>query len=233
MIAVAACSVAAQDTAAIDGQGADASLSADVAPRRDGGARKSTIAVELGTGSAFFVPVTNGQELAIIRGKQGFQHIWLSARVVRPAIREAIVTISTRLQDGRPGGPPLSAAVSFDPIDGGEGQSEKVGLTALVDYVVIGKTVKLRLEVATADGLWGVDERTVAVLPPIEYRCTADAGTTTCDALCSVSRCSICESGSSDVGYVNRPDASPLAVGACSAPVDVDALQFFACCCCR
>ena len=154
-------------------------------------------------------------------------------RVLRPLLRQAIVTISTRLADGRPGGPPISVAALFAPVDGGGGATEVVGLTGLVDYVVIGKRVTVHAEVTTADGQHGADERSVDVLAPIDYRCTADAGGPTCDALCGEAHCFMCELGLPDVGYINRVDASSAIVTSCTTALDVDAVQVFACCCCR
>jgi hypothetical protein len=199
----------------------------------DGGLPEATIAVELGTGSAAFVPLTDGEPIAMVRGKQGFQHIWISARVREPVLHDAIVTISTRRPDGRSGGPSLSAAVSLGPADGGAGALETVGLTGLVDYAVIGEVVRVHLELTTADGRRGFDERSVMVLAPITYRCTSDAGTTSCDSLCQESRCDVCESGTTNVGFVDGTDASSTPIASCAAPFAVDAVRNYACCCCR
>jgi hypothetical protein len=231
--AILACPACSGDEPASIGGDEDAASPGTDAAREDDARPEATIVVELGTGSASFVPLKDGDEVAMVRGKQGFQHVWISARVLRPTVRDAVVTLSTRLRDGRPGGPRLSTAVTFDPVDGGGGASEKVGLTGLVDYAVIGKLVDVHLEVTTADGRWGADDRSIDVLAPVEHRCTAEAGTTTCDVMCGASRCSTCETGSTDVGYVDRADGSALVVASCTSTVGVDELQIFACCCCR
>ncbi len=169
----------------------------------------------------------------MVRGKQGFQHIWISARVREQTLHDAIVTISTRRPDGRSGGPSLSAAVNLRPVDGGAGVRETVGLTGLVDYAVIGEVVRVHLELTTANGRRGFDERSVMVLAPITYRCTSDAGTTSCDSLCQESRCDVCETGTTSVGSVDGADASSAPIASCAAPFDVDAVRYYACCCCR
>lgn len=192
----------------------------------------STLSVELGTGSSFFVPLQNGDAVTLVRGKQGYQHIWISARILQPSVHEAVVTITTRRQDGRWSGPDLTAAVTLDAVDGGSG-SEKVGLTGLLDYGAIGKAVVVHVDVKTADGLHGADERIINVLPPIQGECTLDAGTTTCSALCGAFACSICETGSAAVGYLHEGDAAGPTVESCTATFEIDAVHDYACCCCR
>lgn len=234
-VSVAAC--AADYSASAEGAEAGALPPVDGVPHdgapNDGARRDASIMVELGTGSASFVPLKNGDKIGMVRGKQGFQHVWISARVLWPPVHEALVTLSTRLRDGRPGGPPLSTAVTLEPVDGGAGATETVGMTGLVDYAVIGKTVDLHIEVTTADGQWGVDDRTIEVLAPVEHRCLSDAGTTTCDALCGSLLCTTCEMGSLEVGYLDRAGAPSLTVGSCTTAVAVDDVTVFACCCCR
>jgi hypothetical protein len=219
-----------------DDDGSDASAAAPAAHdagSSEGGAAPdaATLAVELGTGSSFFVPLHDGDAVTLVRGKQGFQHVWISARVSEPDVREAIVTISTHLGDGRPGGPSLAAAVELVAVDGGVG-SETVGLTGLVDYAVIGQSVRVRLEVKTTDGLRsGADERLINVLPPVNFACTSDGRTIDCQTLCAASSCSACETGSTAVGFITASDASAT-IDSCAAVLDAGD-GALACCCCR
>lgn len=227
LIAAAACSSVREDDGVNDTRAPfEASVPAD-ATAHDA----STLSVELGTGSAFFAPLSNGDAVAMIRGKQGYQHVWISVRV-RSVAQSAMVTISTRRQDGRWTGPDVTAAVSLDTVDGGSG-TEKVGLTGLLDYGAIGQSIVVRVEVRAADGRHGADERAITVLPPVDGKCTLEAGTSTCSAVCGALACSICETGSATVGYLHEADASGPTVDSCNAIFEVNEVHDYACCCCR
>jgi hypothetical protein len=238
LLSAAACALDHEPTGAGEDEGVDAAARANVDATPADAAATVTgapLTVLLGTGSASFVALHDGDAVTMVRGKQGFQHVWVSARVAEPNLRDVVVTISTHLVDGRPGGPSLTAAITLDAIDGGAGAGEeKVGLTGLVDYVVIGKSVRVRLEVKTPDGSRvGSDERTIDVLAPINYACTTDAGATSCEALCAHSTCSACETGSAAVGFVDSPDGS-APIASCTEPLDRARLAgASACCCCR
>lgn len=90
----------------------------------------------------------------------------------------------------------------------------------------------VRVEARTATGLFGVDERTVHVLPPVEYRSTSNVGPSTCAALCGTLACTACEIGVARSGYLRGGDASTT-IGSCSETFELEPLRRLGCCCCR
>lgn len=231
LVAAAACSDNGDEALPSDRRGSPSA--ADATPSVDASVGDvSTLSVELGTGSSLFVPLRDGEGVILVRGNQGYQHIWTSVRVAQSSVHEAIVTLSSRRIDGQWSGPTSTAAVELGPIDGGIG-TEKIGLTALLDYGAIGKELVVRVEVKTPSGLFGADERTIRVLSPSYGRCTLDGGTTTCNELCGELTCALCETGSTSTGYLHDVDASEAAISSCTSAFSLDATHDYACCCCR
>jgi hypothetical protein len=92
-VAVAACSGDEPAASARDGEGGAAPPSSDAAPNY-GGHPEASIDVELGTGSASFVALENGDQIAMVRGKQGFEKLQIIPMLIvtpRSPVRDLAV----------------------------------------------------------------------------------------------------------------------------------------------
>lgn len=120
-----------------------------------------TLQVDIGTGEADFVELTDGSPVGVVYGSQGGFHVWTAVRVHNDQVRDVQVNLTTRLPDGLPAGVASRAALSLSPS--GAGTRTAAGLRNLVnqDISVAGTRFVLRVEVIGRDMQHGAAERLV------------------------------------------------------------------------
>lgn len=120
--------------------------------------------LEVGTGTARFVPVTDGQEVPLVRGAQGGWHLWVSARATGLDSGTASLVIEHGPADGSAAPEISRVGVTFDPADA-QGRRATLGWQAILPdpSCAVGRLHRVRVTVTTATGQRASAE--VEVLP--------------------------------------------------------------------
>ena len=122
-----------------------------------------TLRVDVGTGMVDFVELADGESVVLVKGGQGGFHVWTAIRVHDERLADVQVNLTTRLDDGTPGGSPSSAATTLTaPRDGAR---TAAGLRSFIDsaQLVRGRRLVLRVEVIAADKQHGSAEKVVTI----------------------------------------------------------------------
>lgn len=118
-----------------------------------------TLQVEVGTGVSEFVALAAGDPVDLVYGSQGGFHVWTAVRVHDEGIDEVQVNLSSRLEDGTPGGQSTRTFAKLSaPRDGWRSAA---GLRNFVAETVAGKRLLLQVEVIARDHRHGAAERSV------------------------------------------------------------------------
>ena len=118
--------------------------------------------LELGTGSWRFDPLTDGQQVELVRGAQGGWHIWLSLKTQGVALGDEPVLVDIRMQPADESLPAQATAITllFDAKD--DDRYELVGYTGIVSEPAcwVEKLVRIQVSLPAHDL---EDERDVMV----------------------------------------------------------------------
>ena len=108
--------------------------------------------LELGTGTARFVPLADGDEVAMVRGAQGGWHLWISARATGMGAMGSL-EIAHGPADGSTPPEVTRAGVTFDPADA-EGRRTTLGWQAILSDppCSVGRLHRVRITVTTSSG---------------------------------------------------------------------------------
>ena len=118
--------------------------------------------LELGTGSWRFDPLTDGQQVELVRGAQGGWHIWLSLRTQGVVLGDEPVLVDLRMQPADGSLPSQKTAITlvFDAKE--DDRYELVGYTGIVSEPSCWVEKLVRVQVSLpSQGL--EDEREVIV----------------------------------------------------------------------
>lgn len=109
--------------------------------------------LELGTGTARFVPLADGDEVAMVHGAQGGWHLWISARATGMASAMGSLEIAHGPADGSTPLEVTRAGVTFDPADA-EGRRTSLGWQAILPDppCSVGRLHRVRITVTTSSG---------------------------------------------------------------------------------
>lgn len=123
-----------------------------------------TLVVDVGTGEFDFQELAPGDPVTLVHGAQGGYHVWTAIRVHDAALRDVRVNLSSRFEDGTPGGTASGAAASLVP--GPEATASAAGLRNFVQDAqgARDKKLVLRVEVVAADQRHGSAEKLVTVV---------------------------------------------------------------------
>lgn len=109
--------------------------------------------LEVGTGTARFVELADGDELPMVKGAQGGWHVWVSARATGMDVELAELTVEHQPADESE--PPIVSAsgAAFDPADEA-GRRVSLGWAAIFSdpSCSVGRLHRIRLTVTTASG---------------------------------------------------------------------------------
>lgn len=126
------------------------------------GVRPGVMAVELGTGTWQFEPVTDGETIPLVHGAQGGWHFWVAARVTGTSAESGSLTIERQPADESL--PPSRATIGIhlDPPDA-EGARNFLGYPEILSdpSCTVGVMTRVRLTLVLADGTSASDERIV------------------------------------------------------------------------
>lgn len=118
--------------------------------------------LELGTGTARFAPVSDGDELPMIRGAQGGWHVWASVRVTGMDVDVGSLRFTHQPADESE--PPVELAVGahFDPEDAAGGRSALGYAMIFSDPTCsVGRLHRIRVTLTTPSGETLTAEREV------------------------------------------------------------------------
>jgi hypothetical protein len=109
--------------------------------------------LELGTGTARFLPIEDGTELPMIKGAQGGWHLWVSVRASDLSSGVGSLTIEHQPADESEPPQTFRIGVMFDPPDAG-GRRTSLGWTAILPNpsCSVGRLHRIRVTVTTATG---------------------------------------------------------------------------------
>jgi hypothetical protein len=118
--------------------------------------------LELGTGTARFVALADGDEVAMVHGAQGGWHLWVSARATGMSSGVGSLEIAHGPADGSSELVATRAGVTFDPPDA-EGRRLTLGWQAILPDPAcsVGRLHRVRITVTTASGERLTTERDV------------------------------------------------------------------------
>ena len=118
--------------------------------------------LELGTGTARFIPLTDGAEVEMIHGAQGGWHVWVSVRAEGLAQGLGSLEIEHGPADGSAPPQHTRVGVMFDPPDA-QGRRSSLGWTAVFDNPACqqDRLYRIRVTLTTASGQRLEDERDV------------------------------------------------------------------------
>lgn len=113
--------------------------------------------IELGTGTARFEPLVDGQTLAMVRGAQGGWHLWVSIRSYGLDADAGRLTLRKGLEGGTPDSD--SVGVRFDPVRP-DGSRDYLGWPAVLadPSCAVGNRIQLVAELVTSTGQRLTDE---------------------------------------------------------------------------
>ncbi len=111
------------------------------------------VTLELGTGTARFSPVADGDELPMIRGAQGGWHVWVSVRIEGMDVDLASLTLEHQPADESEPAQITSSGAMFDPADA-EGRRSSLGWAAIFNDPTcsVGRLHRIRATVTSARG---------------------------------------------------------------------------------
>lgn len=122
---------------------------------RDGpdGSVPPTPTLELGTGTARFASIEDGDELPMIKGAQGGWHVWVSVRVAGLEDPTGSLVIEHQPADESEPAEAFRAGANFDPADA-EGRRASLGWTAIFSdpSCSVGRLHRIRVTLTTARG---------------------------------------------------------------------------------
>lgn len=123
-----------------------------------------TLVVEVGTGEFDFQELAPGDPVKLVHGAQGGYHVWTAIRVHDAALRDVRVNLSSRFEDGTPGGMVSGAAASL--IAGPGATASAAGLRNFIADAETARDKKLvlRVEVVAGDERHGSAEKLITVL---------------------------------------------------------------------
>lgn len=127
--------------------------------------------LELGTGTARFVSVADGDALEMVRGAQGGWHVWVSVRTEGLTEGTGSLEIEHGPADQSAAPQRSRVGVMFDPPDA-QGRRASLGWTAIFDNPACqqDRLYRIRVTLTTARGERLTDERDVmpraSVYPP-------------------------------------------------------------------
>ena len=109
--------------------------------------------LEVGTGTARFVPVVDGDEVALVRGAQGGWHLWVSVRATGLDAGIGSLEITHGPADGSSEPEVSRVGVTFDPPDA-QGRRVTLGWQAILPNpsCAVGRLHRVRVTVTTASG---------------------------------------------------------------------------------
>ena len=124
--------------------------------------------LELGTGATAFEPISDGDTVALSRGVQGLQHVWVSLRLreVDPELAITELTL-TRVRDDAMVNEPFRARLAFEL---GTDGAELIGAQLVVpdEDAALGEPLVLRARVEARDGGWAEAEARIDIVPEDE-----------------------------------------------------------------
>lgn len=126
--------------------------------------------LELGTGAAVFEPVSDGQTLALSRGPQGLQHVYVSLRLYDVDPTLAITELSlTRDRDGVRVNEPFRVRLAYEMQPEG---LELIGAQLVTpdEDAAFGESLVLAARVEGRDGSWAEAQASVHVVWEEELR---------------------------------------------------------------
>lgn len=109
--------------------------------------------IELGTGTARFTAIEDGETLPMIKGAQGGWHVWVSVRVEGMDVALASVEIEHQPADESEPAVVTESGANFDPADG-EGRRSSLGWAAIFSDPTcsVGRLHRIRVTVTNARG---------------------------------------------------------------------------------
>jgi hypothetical protein len=109
--------------------------------------------LEVGTGTARFVPLADGDEVAMVRGAQGGWHLWISVRADGLDTGLGSLEIAHQPADESEPEQVSRVGVTFDPPDA-EGRRSTLGWQAILadPSCSVGRLHRVRVTVTTATG---------------------------------------------------------------------------------
>lgn len=109
--------------------------------------------LELGTGTARFVPVADGDELPMIRGAQGGWHVWISVRVDGMDVSTGSLTFEHQPADESEPMVESRVGAVFDPPDA-MGRRASLGWPVIFSDPTcsVGRLHRIRVTLTTASG---------------------------------------------------------------------------------
>jgi len=118
--------------------------------------------LELGTGTARFLPIADGDALEMVHGAQGGWHVWVSLRTEGITQGTGSLEIEHGPADGSAPMQQSRVGAMFDPPDA-EGRRSSLGWTAIFDNPSCqqGRLYRIRVTLTTASGQRLTDERDV------------------------------------------------------------------------
>lgn len=122
-----------------------------------------TLSVEVGTGSADYVPLADGDPVELIYGTQGGWHVWTAVRVRDATVQDVRINLYARFEDGALAGDPSAVAARLDPANDASRTHTAMRNLIRDGNQARGRRVVLRLEVIANDGRHGAGERLVVV----------------------------------------------------------------------
>jgi hypothetical protein len=127
-----------------------------------GSAVPNEASLELGTGTARFVPLADGDEVAMVRGVQGGWHLWVSVRADGLETNLASLEIAHQPADESEPEQVTRSGVTFDPPDA-QGRLVTLGWQAILanPSCSVGRLHRIRVTVTTASGKRLTAEREV------------------------------------------------------------------------
>ncbi len=121
-----------------------------------------TATAELGTGEWQFEPLADGQEVWIVNGAQGLQHIWVAFRTAGIDPSRVSMRVETRIVD-QGGSVWEDSQVQIDLVPEGGDRCSFVGWPAVLSNpaAVADKLLHIRVTLTDRNGASAWDERTV------------------------------------------------------------------------
>ncbi len=123
---------------------------------------ESGASLELGTGTARFAPVADGEALPMIRGAQGGWHVWIAVRVDGRDVATGSLTFAQQPADESSDWIETRVGAVFDPPDA-EGRRVSLGWPVIFadPTCSVGRLHRIRVTLTTASGERLVAEREI------------------------------------------------------------------------
>jgi hypothetical protein len=123
-------------------------------------------ALELGTGTWRFEPVTDGQTIPLVHGAQGGWHFWVAVRASDVDADAGSLTVEIEPADESAPATSATVGIRFDPPDA-EGGRNYLGWPEILSdpACAVGRTFRVRATVTFPNGTHASDERWVVPGP--------------------------------------------------------------------